>query len=157
MVKLRKIAPVVAGISALGCMVAQASPAAASSAHNVNCDGAQLCLWYSAGADSAIFRTDNEIVWSNFSYDYVQNAVPTWDHFTSGVGSDNAVRNDAHSGEDGIGNNGDLLYSLPDTRGVEWEIPQANVIYTLPSSMRNNEASYKSTGCSINYGGVEIC
>jgi hypothetical protein len=154
-VKLRRIAPAVAGVSALGCIVGQASPAAAST-HYVGCDGAQLCLWYSSGPDSAIWRTDQSIVWSNFSYDYIDPSSPTWDHFTSGNGSDYAVRNDAHSAENGY-RNIDTLFSLPDLRGLSDEFSAGNGLFSLPGGIQNNEASYKSSQCSVNYDGVEIC
>jgi len=156
-VKLRKIAPLVAGVAAVGTVVAQATPAAAAT-HKVTCGAYELCLWYSSGTESAIWRTNQSIVWSNFSYDFVLPATPTFDHFTGGTGNGDAVRNDAHSAENDLGQ-GDFLYSLPDLKGAEWtvpfDIPQKSV--EIGSSLRNNDASYKSSNCSIEYDGHVLC
>jgi hypothetical protein len=155
--KLRRIAPLVAGVTVVGGVVAQTAPADAAT-HSVTCGGYELCLWYSSGSGSGIWRTDQSIVWSNFSYDYVLPKTPTYDHFTGGNGSGQGVRNNAHSVEDGR-DGGDVLYSLPDLKGVQWGVPQyePEKAVEIASSLRNNNASYKSLGCSINYGGVEIC
>ena len=83
MLKLRRIAPLVAGVTVVGGVVAQTAPADAAT-HSVTCGSYVLCLWYSSGSGSGIWRTDQSIVWSNFSYDYVLPKTPTYDHFTGG-------------------------------------------------------------------------
>jgi hypothetical protein len=157
MVKLRRIAPLVAGVTVVGGVVAQTAPADAAT-HSVTCGSYVLCLWYSSGSGSGIWRTDQSIVWSNFSYDYVLPKTPTYDHFTGGNGSGQGVRNNAHSAENARPD-GDYLYSLPDTKGAEWTVPYYTPAKAVEigSSLRNNNASFKSSNCSINYGGVEIC
>ena len=117
--KLRYAAPAVMATVTVGMVVGQSVPALAA-AHNDKCTK-QLCLWFSSGAASGIYQSNEELVWSNFSNDCAwryPNAC-TFDHFTNGNGANNAVRNDAHSIADD-GPFSDWLYSLPDAKGFEY-------------------------------------
>ena len=147
--KLRYAAPAVVAGMTVGMMAAQSGTAFAA-AHNDKCTK-ELCLWFSTGASAGIYQSNQEIVWSNFSNDCAIRwpKACTFDHFTNGTGANDAVRNDAHSmANDGPFN--DFLYSLPDNKGVEFTLgPNGGKPVTLPANIRNNEASEKSSECSL--------
>ncbi len=159
--RLKRIAPVVAAVTGVAGLVGmQASPAAASS-HKDTCSRF-VCLWYSSGYSSGIWASDQSIVWSNFSYDFIDYKTPQYDHYVNGNGANQGVRNNAHSMGSANGTGGDLLYSLPDTKGKSFALGyDSGVAVTLPQSgthaLRNNNASYKSTNCSVIYQGHAIC
>jgi hypothetical protein len=84
MKKLRYIAPgVIAGVALVG---GPAAPALAATPHAAGCTVDKLCLWYSDGDNSAIWKTDAVSI---------SNLTPY--KFTGDYGNGSPVRNDAHS------------------------------------------------------------
>ena len=152
MSKLRYVAPAVIAATALGTVVVPAGQALATTKTNACKNHTQVCLYYSAGAGSAIWNGNESLAWPDFTSDYgLGNPPGKYDAFTNGTGAGTGVRNNAHSvADDGI-LYGDLIFSLPDTRGVSWGVgadhPAAVALPTNPN-LRNNDASYKSFGCS---------
>jgi hypothetical protein len=149
--KLTRIAPAVATVVAAGtALIVQTSPASADTSHNETCSKTQLCLWYSAGYDSAIFRDNRVCARSNFSYDHCgydisEYLTPVFDAFEDGTGANDAVRNDAHSAGDDTSIY-DYLYSLPNLKGYEMTIAKEHpTAYALAAGIINNEASYISS------------
>jgi hypothetical protein len=150
--KLTRIAPAVATVVAAGtAIMMQASPASADTNHNEACnDNTQLCLWYSDGYDSGVFRDDHVCAESNFSYDHCGYAIsqyltPVYDAFEGGTGAGDAVRNDAHSAGDDRSTY-DYLYSRPNLKGYEMTIAKEHPeAYALVAGIINNEASYISS------------
>lgn len=150
MPKLRYIAPAVATATALGATLIPTGQALAT-AKNDACNK-QVCLYYSAGAGSAIWKSNEQIAFPDFTSDYSLGSPPgKYDQFTAGNGAGTGVRNNAHSIADDGPLYGSLVFSLPDTRGPSWGVgadhPAAVPLPTNPP-LRNNEASYKSFGCA---------
>lgn len=151
--KIRRIAPLMITATGVTAIVgAQATPALATT-HTNKCTNQFMCLWYSAGVNSGIWTAYQSIVWSNYSYDFLENTNPKYDHFVNGNGSGQGVRNNAHSA---AGINGDYIYSLPDLKGLSVGAG-GQTAEPLPGSLRNNNASEKSSGCSVQYQGHYVC
>jgi hypothetical protein len=154
MLKLRKMAPLMAGLAAVGGMVATGTPADAAT-HNDKCPATyegglgSLCLWYSTGTGSGIWQTDEYVAWSNFSYDYYSSAAVGYDAYHNGNGANESVRNNAHSAEDPGGPSDAILYSLPDLKGHTWATPEVGKLYAIGTTLRNNNASFKLASCSL--------
>lgn len=142
MSKLRYIGPVVVAAGTLGTSFIPAGQALATS-HNDACNE-QMCLYYSAGAGSAIFKTNEFCVWPNFSADRsCGSKAAVKDVFHSGTGAGKVVRNDAHSMANASLSRGDHLYVSPSFHGVSYYLgPNHKTGVTLPGSIINNEASY---------------
>lgn len=131
MTKLRYIAP---GVIAVGLVATQAAPALAATPKTDGCTSAELCLYYSHGKGSAIWKT------SALSE---SNLGPF--HFTAGTGNGAPVRNDAHSYNTSkysysifskVGYSGVAEYLPPETpRGTYSAV-------SLDAGMRNNESSF---------------
>jgi hypothetical protein len=131
--KLRYIAP---GVIAAGLLVGEAVavPAMAATSKSAGCTNDELCLYYSHGKGSAIWKTDYVSVCSLGPY-----------HFTDGTGSGDPVRNDAHSYN--TSKYGYFMWSKVDTEGtLEYLSPETPSgtysAVSLDAGMRNNESSY---------------
>jgi hypothetical protein len=153
-VKIRRIAPLMITATGVATLVGmQATPALATT-HNDKCTGAGMCLWYSAGIGSGIWEGPQSVVWSNYSYDFLDvSGTPHYDHYVNGNGSGQGVRNNAHSA---AGIQGNYIYSLPDLKGLSAGVGGSTAAL-LPSSVRNNNASEKSSGCTAVYQGHGVC
>jgi hypothetical protein len=150
MSKLRYVAPVVVTATAVGTVLVPAGQALATTKDDA-CN-AKVCLYYSAGAGSAIWKTNEEIAWPDFTSDYgLGNPPGKYDEFTNGTGAGTGVRNNTHSMADDNIMFGAGVFSLPETRGVSWGIgADHTAAVALPTNpdLRNNDASYKSYGCA---------
>lgn len=127
--KLRYVAP---GVIAAASVVAGATPALASTPKNDNCTPA-LCLYFSAGRGSGIFRTNATEIKNLEFFDFV-----------SGAGAGTIVRNNAHSFNTLFSVK---LFSKVSLTGVERTLPTNTPFGTskaspLPLAERNNESSF---------------
>jgi hypothetical protein len=131
--KLRYIAP---GVIAVGLVVGEAvaGPALAATKKTDGCTNDYLCLYYSHGEGSAIWKTDQVSVCSLGPY-----------KFTNGTGNDAPVRNDAHSFN--TSKYEYYMWSKVNIQGVLEILPKETPKGTysaspLDAGMRNNESSY---------------
>jgi hypothetical protein len=134
MKKLRYIAPGVVAVGAAGLVAVQAVPAQAATAKTEGCTSAKLCLWYSSGKGSAIWKTSATKVPNLGDYD-----------FTDGTGSGAIVRNDAHSYN--TSEYAYNMYSHVDYSGIVDYLSKDTPSGTysadpLSSDMINNESSF---------------
>jgi hypothetical protein len=148
MSKLRYLIPpavLVAGSG--GALVLPATNALAVTYNNC-LQSEKICLWYSAGPDSALWQSTELGAYPNFSNDKSCDTRSEGfnDTFsTPKYGEGDEVRNDAHS----MGNYSayyeaaDYLYVSPKFTGVEYtQKYNKGQPKVLPSDIINNEASY---------------
>lgn len=145
MSKVRYITPAV--VVAAGTLGVTLIPAGQASANTKNdkC-GDQVCLYYSAGAGSSFWESNESFAYPDFTSDTdAGQKAKRYDAFRNGSGAGTGVRNNAHS----MANDGtffeDALYSLPDLQGPSYDLgadhPTAVTLPTNPP-LRNNDASY---------------
>jgi len=137
--------------AATAALAAGAQPAYATT-HDNGCTE-QICLYYSAGLNSARWQRNYSFVYSNFSY----NCYLMWHKLASkcyyasfsgdGNGGGTGVRNNARSGQD-HGFSPDYVYYYPEFQGaMTWLVP-GQPAKSL-GIVANENASYKSAGCSF--------
>ena len=153
MSKLRYIAPVVAVATTVsGASLIPSGQALANTKHDT-CDflTETICLYYSAGTDSSVWRDAYGIAYPDFTSDTADGQHKAeYDEFTGGTGSGKGVRNDAHSEANPTSALSDYLCSLPDLEGDVWPLaPFTSVAVTISNgsvhkyeNLRNNNASF---------------
>ena len=150
---LRYIAPAVVASTIVATGLASATAASASPKRDACASRTQLCLYYSSGFNSATYQRNYSYVWPSFSFNcFLENHNRANQcfraDFANGNGAGTGVQNNAHS----VANNGassTQLWSTPRFGGPEFVIGAFHASpEPIGNHLMNNEASYKSGGCS---------
>jgi hypothetical protein len=148
MSKLRYLVPPALLVAGTGGAIALPATNAFAVTYNNCLQSEKICLWYSAGPDSALWQSVEYGAYPNFSNDKSCNTRSEGynDTFsTPKYGQGDEVRNDAHSmaNYSAYYEAKDYLYVSPKFIGVEYtQNYNKGKPVVLPSDIINNEASY---------------